>query len=83
MRKLAVQSKLTNQQNLAQAYDLVIADLFCSLKKIKDGGSIKLGDLGILHKKERMLHSALNGKTYTYYQVSFKASPTLKKELDK
>ena len=85
MRKLTrvAQSEPTNQQNLEQAYDLVIADLFHSLKKIKDGDSIKLGDLGMLQKKERILRSSLNGKTYVYYQVSFKSSPILKKELDK
>ena len=70
------------KSNLASAYDLVIADLFINLKKMKDG-VIKLGDLGNLQKKQRIINSALNGKTYAYYQVSFKASPKLKKELDK
>ena len=69
--------------NLASAYDLVIADLFTNLKKMKDG-VIKLGDLGNLHKKQRLIkRSPLTGKSYVYYQVSFKASPKLKKELDK
>ena len=68
--------------NLAEAYDLIIADLFNNLKKMKKG-FIKLGDLGTLHKKHRIMKSALNGRTYAYYQVSFKASSTLKKELDK
>jgi nucleoid DNA-binding protein len=44
---------------------------------------IKLGNLGNLQKKQRIIRSALNGKTYAYYQVSFKASSQLKKELDK
>ena len=70
------------QQDLAQSYDLIIADLFSKLVKMKEG-VIKLGDLGNLQKKRRIIRSALNGKTYAYYQVSFKASPKLKKELDK
>ena len=72
----------TTKPNLASAYDLVLTDLFSNLKKMKDG-VIKLGLLGNLQKKQRIIKSALNGKTYAYYQVSFKASPKLKKELDK
>ena len=72
----------TTKPNLASAYDLVLTDLFSNLKKMKDG-VIKLGLLGNLQKKQRIIRSALNGKTYAYYQVSFKASPKLKKELDK
>lgn len=72
-----------NPSNIGQAYDLVIADLFTRLKRMKNGAQIKLGNLGILSKKEREIHSALTGKTYVYYQVSFKASKELKKELDK
>jgi hypothetical protein len=68
--------------NLASAYDLIIADLFNKLAKIKEG-TIKLGTLGTLHKKRRIMKSALNGRTYAYYQVSFKASGKLKKALDK
>ena len=84
-KKLVVMGKLIKQQvkpDLAQSYDLIIADLFSKLKKMKEG-VIKLGDLGTLHKKLRMIRSALNGRTYSYYQVSFKASSKLKKELDK
>jgi nucleoid DNA-binding protein len=73
--------KATNY-NLAEAYDLVITDLLNKLVKMKEG-IIKLGPLGTLHKKHRQIRSALNNKTYVYYQVSFKASITLKKELDK
>jgi len=72
----------STKPNLASAYDLVLTDLFSNLKKMKDG-VIKLGLLGNLTKKQRIIRSALNGKTYAYYQVSFKASPKLKKELDK
>ena len=68
--------------NLASAYDLIIADLFNKLAKMKEG-VIKLGALGTLHKKQRIMKSALNGRTYAYYQVSFKASSKLKKSLDK
>ena len=70
------------KQNLGGAYDLVIADLFSKLTKIKEG-VIKLGELGILAKKQRETRSPANGKVYVYYQVSFKASNLLKKELDK
>lgn len=73
----------TNSSSIGQAYDLVIADLFTRLKKIKDGDRIKLGNLGTLHKKEREINSGLTNKTYIYYQISFKASKELKKELDK
>jgi hypothetical protein len=70
------------RQDLAQSYDLIIADLFSKLVKMKEG-VIKLGALGNLHKKRRLIKSALTGKSYVYYQVSFKASSILKKELDK
>jgi len=73
---------LTNHQKQAEAYDLIIADLFSKLIKMKEG-VIKLGTLGTLHKKQRIMTSALNGRTYAYYQVSFKASGKLKKALDK
>ena len=55
--------KQTNN-NLAEAYDLVIADLFHSLKKIKSGGEIKLGELGTLTKRQQKLRSKLHNKTY-------------------
>ena len=78
MAKVLSQSK----PNLGEAYDLVIADLFSKLTKLKEG-VIELGDLGTLNKKERKTRSPANGKTYVYYLVSFKASQHLKKELDK
>ena len=76
------QIKVSAAPNLAPAYDLVLTDLFNKLTKLKEG-VIKLGTLGTLHKKQRIMKSALNGRTYAYYQVSFKASSTLKKALDK
>ena len=78
-------AKIIKQQtklDLAQSYDLIIADLFSKLVKMKEG-VIKLGALGNLQKKRRIIRSALNSKAYAYYQVSFKASPILKKEVDK
>ena len=69
--------------SLGAAYDLVLADLLASLKKIKDQGGIQLGDLGMIYKKKTLFKSALHRKTYLYYQVSFKASPWLKQELNK
>ncbi|WNE40152.1 MAG: hypothetical protein GBAus27B_000219 [Mycoplasmataceae bacterium] len=76
---------LTNKVNkvdLAPSYGLVLPDLFNKLVKMKEG-IIKLGELGSFHKKNRTIRSALNGKTYAYYQISFKASAKLKKALDK
>ena len=74
--------KQQTKQDLAQSYDLIIADLISKLVKMKEG-VIKLGRLGTLQKKQRIMRSALNGRTYAYYQVSFKASSLLKKALDK
>jgi nucleoid DNA-binding protein len=76
-------AKITKpNQQLAEAYDTVIADLNSKLLKMKEGG-IKLGNLGTLFKKYRVIKSALTKKSYLYYQVSFKASKELKKALDK
>ncbi|CAG8633154.1 12847_t:CDS:2, partial [Ambispora gerdemannii] len=61
--------KQTNP-NLATAYDLVLTDLFSSLKKLKDKGVIKLGNLGTLQKKKTQITTALNGKTYVYYRLN-------------
>jgi nucleoid DNA-binding protein len=84
MRKpTKITPKSSNHHHLETAYDLVITDLFHSLKKLADGESIKLGDLGTFHKKQYKMKSALNNRTYLYYRISFKASRTLKKELDK
>ena len=75
--------KQQTKQDLAQSYDLIIADLFSKLVKMKEG-VIKLGELGNLQKKKRIIkRSPITGKSYVYYQVSFKASGTLKKALDK
>ena len=79
---MAQQVKTPQSPNLGSAYDLVLADLFSKLTKLKEG-VIKLGNLGTLSKKSRIIRSALTGKTYAYYQVSFQASKALKKELDK
>ena len=82
MKKLVKNSTKTSL-SLGAAYDLVLADLLASLKKIKDQGGIQLGDLGMIYKKKTLFRSALHRKTYLYYQVSFKASPWLKQELNK
>lgn len=82
MSKLKKESVKISSLNLGEAYDLVIADLFSKLIKFRER-VIKLGELGTLHKKEREIRSPGNGKVYVYYQISFKASEELKKELDK
>jgi nucleoid DNA-binding protein len=73
------------QLEIGPAYDLVLADLFASLKKLKDKRVIKLGDLGTLTKKKQTLRSNLQGRkrVFLYYQVKFSASPRLKEELNK
>ncbi|CAG8842144.1 13204_t:CDS:2, partial [Gigaspora margarita] len=66
---MAKQIKLVpSSPNLASAYDLVLTDLQSKLVKMKEG-MIKLGKLGTIHKKQRFLKSALNGRTYAYYQT--------------
>ena len=85
MAKVIKKAIKETKLDLTPAYDLIIADLFNKLVKMKEG-IIKLGRLGSLHKKERIITSSLKtayGKTYAYYQVTFKASKELKKELDK
>nr|CAG8613181.1 14173_t:CDS:2 [Entrophospora candida] len=65
---MAKQIKLaSSSSNLAEAYDLVLTDLFQKLVKMKEG-VIKLGAFGNLQKKQRIIRSALNGRTYAYYQ---------------
>ena len=72
--------KKTPNQELKQAYDLVIKDLFANLKKAKDGAKIKLGDLGFFQKKISRIRNSFG--VYRYYRINFKVSSKLKKELD-
>jgi nucleoid DNA-binding protein len=81
LKKNSMKKNVNLSPQLVSAYDLVLTDLFSKLTKLKEG-AIKLGSLGTFHKKQRVIKSALNGRTYAYYQVSFKASQALKKELD-
>ena len=74
-------TKIT-KSDLNQAYQLVIEDLFRALKSISDGDKIRLGKLGTFHKKQAKIKSALDGKTYLYYRLTFKPSAVLKKALD-
>jgi nucleoid DNA-binding protein len=77
-------AKIKQNTNLNDAYDLLIKDLFNKIIGLKKEGVIKLGSLGTLHKKYRIQrNNPLTGRTYAYYQISFKASSKLKKELDK
>jgi len=67
---------------LKSAYELVSKDLFATLKKAKDGATIKLGDCGLLRKKLTRVTNPY-GEVYRYYRINFKSSRQLKKELDK
>jgi len=76
-------AKVIKQQvnhNLAQSYDLIIADLFSKLTKMKEG-VIKLGELGTFQKKLSRVTNSFG--VYRYYRINFSASSLLKKELDK
>lgn len=65
--------------DLAHAYQLVVQDL---TKKIKKGSSIRFPNWGTFTKKRAEI-KAWNGLVYEYYKINFRASATLKKELDK
>lgn len=73
--------KLT-QQELNQAYQIVSQDLVYHLSKIKDGEGICLDNLGTFIKKRQKVKD-WNKKSHTYWRISFRASSSLKKELDK
>ena len=75
--------ELKINQQIGQAYDLVVEDLFSRLKKMKDGDKLRFGNLGTLVKTQQKLRSSLNGRTYLFYRIGFRASALLKKELDK
>lgn len=77
--------KSTNQytqQDLKTAYQIVQADLFNSLLKMKDGHSIKLGRLGKFTKKERQQKCGWDGQNYVYCSVTFKPFSKLKSALN-
>ncbi|WNE40600.1 MAG: hypothetical protein mread185_000057 [Mycoplasmataceae bacterium] len=72
------------------AHDIAIADLINSLKKLKNGQSLRFGDFGSFEKTQHKVKIASNklfknvaGKTYLYYRINFRASSHLKRELDK
>ena len=71
-------------QEVKLAYQVVSQDLFTSLTQLKDGESIRLGNLGKLTKKEHQMRSALfkkklgNKNKFVYYRVSFKPFSKLK-----
>jgi len=75
------------QQDIKLAYQVVSQDLFASLTQLKDGQSIRLGNLGKLTKKEHQMRSALfkkklgNKNKFVYYRVSFKPFSRLKELL--
>ncbi|WNE40341.1 MAG: hypothetical protein GBAus27B_000408 [Mycoplasmataceae bacterium] len=68
------------------AYSLVASDLLNSLKKTKDGESIRLDSLGAFSKTKQKIKSSLQGKTYgktyLYNRISFRLFPKAKAELD-
>jgi len=72
-----------SQSALKEAYKVVIIDLTEALVKMKADQSVRLNGIGTFTKKKRKINSALDGKTYQYYQITFKTSQTLKRALDK
>ena len=82
MLKKPIKKNPVNQPQIKQAYELVTKDLLSSLKKVKDGTQINLGELGFFQKKLSRTRNPY-GDVYRYYRISFKASSLLKKELDK
>jgi hypothetical protein len=81
MLKKPIKKSPINQSGLKQAYELVAKDLLSALKKGKDGAKIKLGELGVFHKKLSRVANSFG--VYRYYRINFSASSLLKKELDK
>jgi len=70
------------EQELKTAYQIISQDLFTSLLKVKDGESIKLGNLGKLTKKERKQKCGWDQQNYVYAKVHFKPFGKLKKTLN-
>ena len=75
------------QQDIKLAYQIVQEDLFNVLADLKDGETIRLGNLGKLIKKENKIKSALwkkklgNKNTFIYYRINFKPFSKLKELL--
>lgn len=81
------------QKQKKDARDLAVADVINSLKKLKNGESLRFGQLGTFekqHYKVRISSKSKNrllqkyaGKTLLYYRINFRASSLLKREIDK
>ena len=69
------------------ARDLAVADLLNSLKKLKNGETIRFGNLGTFEKTQHRIINSLpgknHGKTLLFYRINFRASSLLKREIDK
>ena len=82
-----------SQKQKKDARDLAVADVINSLKKLKDGESLRFGQLGTFEKQQykvkiskntkNQLFKNLAGKTLLYYRINFRASSLLKREIDK
>jgi len=70
------------EKDLKLAYQIVQADLFNSLLKVKDGESIPFAKLGKFTKKERKQKCGWDQQNYVYAQVSFKPFSKLKSALN-
>ena len=70
------------QSELKTAYQIVQTDLFNSLLKVKDGQSLRLGNLGKLTKSERKQRCGWDGQNYVYCRLSFKPFSKLKQALN-
>ena len=70
------------QSELKTAYQIVQKDLFNSLLKVKDGQSLRLGNLGKLTKKEQKQRCGWDGQNYVYCKLNFKPFSKLKQALN-
>jgi hypothetical protein len=74
-------------RTLTEAYRIVEQDLLHSLKGMKVNSSLNLPGIGFFKKQQKTKVSTLPnesyGKSYNYYQISFRMSDLLKKALVK
>jgi len=76
-----------SQRTLTEAYKIVEQDLLQNLARMKVNQSLNLPKIGFFKKQAKIKVSTLPnesyGKTFAYYQISFRMSDILKKALGK
>ncbi|MDR1670248.1 MAG: hypothetical protein LBR43_00795 [Spiroplasmataceae bacterium] len=82
-------------KEIKEMYAVVATDLISKLRKLKkteeeQDQTLKFADFGTFEKtqhkkkmKNNKLFKNIEGKTYQYYRLNFRASSHLKRELDK